>query len=309
MTRTRLRRFGRAVLTTVFATGLLAGDVGGATAEETAYVGWAELLPGLASGYEPTSAELCRSGHPRCVDAVIREMERRFRPLADRCDHDAVFAMTYLRTTEKYREATQDPTFFTDAAFLNHQDAVFADYYFRAFDAWHRGDRSQVPPAWAIAFSAADEGQVSGLGNILLGMGGHVNHDLPLVLAEIGLVKPDGSSRKEDHDRVDRFLQQLVGPLLDEVAQRFDPTVRREALTGTTLDETATFQLLALWREEAWRNAELLVAAPTPQARSMLEATLAEEAAVKSRLIVEGTRYRPLLSSSEVRDAHCAQQG
>jgi len=293
----------------VIGSGLVFGPPGGAAAEEAAYVGWAEVLPGLAQGYEPTSADLCRSGSSKCVDAVIREMERRFRPLEDACDHDAVFSLTYLRTTERYREATSDGTFFTDTAFLNHQDAVFADYYFRVYDAWHRGDRSQVPPAWAVAFSAADDRSVSGLGNILLGMGGHVNHDLPLVLAEIGLVKPDGSSRKEDHDRVDRFLQQLVGPLVAEVAERFDPTADDASLTGTTLDETAAFQMLAEWREEAWRKAELLVAAPTPSARALVEATIAEDAAVKSRMIVEATRYRPFLTSSASRDAYCASRG
>ena len=298
----RVRRIAVAVLALTF----LVAAPGVAATEEPAYVGWAELLPGLAQGYEPSSAHLCRSGNLRCVDAVIKEMERRYRPLARACDHDAVFALTYLRTTQSYREAVADGTFFTDTAFMNHEDAVFADYYFRAFDAWHRGDRSRVPPAWALAFAAADERQVSGLGNLLLGMGGHVNHDLPLVLAQIGLVKPDGTSRKEDHDRVDRILQRIVGPVIREAAQRFDPTIDDASVPGTTLDETAVFQMLAEWREEAWRNAEALVSAPTPAARHQVEARIADSAAAKSRAILELTSYPPLVGSSSARDAHCA---
>lgn len=311
MCRTFLRSLGLVVSVALLGAGLLVSDVPEAGADgaagDAAYVGWPELLPGLAQGYEPTSADICRSGKPRCVQRVLREMARRLDPLDKKCDHDAVFALTYLRTTEKFRESTREQDFFSDPSFLIHQDAVFADYYFRAYDAWHGGDKSKVPPAWAIAFKAADKRSVSALGNILLGMGGHVNHDLPLVLAEIGLVRPDGTSRKPDHDRVNRFLQQLVGPLLDEVAQRYDPTVTRTSLGRTTLDETALFQILALWREQAWRNAELLVAAPTPAVRAAVEAKIAREAALQSQLIVQATSYRPLLSSSSTRDRHCAQ--
>ena len=73
---------------------------------------------------------------------------------------------------------------------------MFADYYFEQFDDWHAGRIDQVSPAWRIAFHAADAQQVTGMGNVFLGMNAHVNRDLPFVLAEIGLVKPDGTSRK-----------------------------------------------------------------------------------------------------------------
>ena len=53
-----------------------------------------------------------------------------------------------------------------------------------------------VPRAWAIAFGAADERAMSAAGNLALGINAHVQRDLPFVLAAIGLVKPDGSSRK-----------------------------------------------------------------------------------------------------------------
>jgi hypothetical protein len=293
----------------VLATGLVLATPRGSVADEPLHVGWSELLPGLAQGYDPSSSDICQSGSIRCVDAVIREMERRFRPLAAACDHDAVFALTYLRTTERYRDAAADGTFFTDTAFVNHQDAVFADFYFRAFDDWHLGARSRVAPAWAVAFAAADGKKVSGLGNLLLGMSGHVNHDLPLALEKIGIVKPDGSSRKVDHDRVNRILQPLVGPLLEEVARRFDPAADDGSVNGTTLDETTVFQLLAEWREEAWRNAELLVSAPTPAARNLVASTIAQGAAAKSRLVVEMTGYRPPLTGPAARDAFCAQNG
>ena len=41
-------------------------------------------------------------------------MTRRFEPLASSCDHDAIFALTYLRVTEEYRRTVESPTFFDD---------------------------------------------------------------------------------------------------------------------------------------------------------------------------------------------------
>src|SRR5215213_828729 len=81
-----------------------------AAAEDPAFVGWSALLPGLTDQYAPSSENDCAAGRTHCVDAVIREMQRRFDPLATACDHDAIFSLTYLRTTEEYRRTIEDPT-------------------------------------------------------------------------------------------------------------------------------------------------------------------------------------------------------
>ncbi len=275
---------------------------------EPLFLAWSDLLPGLTTDYDPTSENLCVRGDLRCVDAVIREMNRRFAPLARRCDHDAVFALTYLRTTEEYRRTVaDDPSFFSDTAFVNHEDAVFADYYFEAYDNWHAGRFVQVPLAWAIAFDAASRRGVSGSGNILLGVSAHVNRDLPFALAAIGLVKPDGSSRKPDHDKVNRILNRVYGPVLAESARRFDPSMSSPTAEGTTIDDTTLLQLLVSWREEAWRNAERLAAALTPTDRKLAAATIEAAAAKEAKTIVASTAYRPPLTSSAPRDAYCAE--
>jgi hypothetical protein len=84
---------------------LAAVPAAAAAAEEPVFIPWTTLLPALSLPYEPSSADVCRSGDIACVDATIAEMDRRFEPLADACDHDAVFALTYLRTTEEYRRS------------------------------------------------------------------------------------------------------------------------------------------------------------------------------------------------------------
>jgi hypothetical protein len=279
-----------------------------AGAEDPAYVPWTELLPGIASPYDPTAADDCTAGRIQCVDKVIREMDRRFQPLRQACDHDAMFSLMYLRTTEEYRRSVADGTFFSDTPFVNHQDVVFAAMYFDAFDAYHRGDLAATPGAWRVAFDAADRGLVTGTGNMLLGMSAHVNRDLPFTLAEIGITKPDGSSRKPDHDKVNEFLTRVVEPLFTEAAATLDPTVDDGNLPFTTLDETATLQLLFSWREQAWRNAERLVLAPTAAERALVAAEIEAFAEAEAEAIVASTAYGPLdglMGRRAARDAFC----
>jgi hypothetical protein len=271
-----------------------------AGADDPLFVPWSSLLPGLSTQYQPMSSNLCANGDDRCVDAVIQEMTRRFTPLAQACDHNAVFSLTYLRTTEQYRRTIEDPTFFSDTPFINHQDALFAKYYFDAWDSYHAGNLSLVPPAWQLGFDAADHERVMGMGNLLLGMSAHVNRDLPFVLADIGLVKPDGSSRKPDHDKVNVFLNQVIDPLLQEAAQRFDPTILVTHFNGQTLDYTATMQILVAWREAAWRNAEALVNAPTPAARALVAQQIETSAAIEQEFIIAATSYSPVTASAAV---------
>src|SRR3546814_5914805 len=87
-------------------------------------------------------------------------MARRVQPLNDACDHNVLFGLMSLRTTEQYRVSATQPGFFSDPAFINHQDAVFARYYFEAWDAYRAGDMAATPRAWQIAFSAADNRMV-----------------------------------------------------------------------------------------------------------------------------------------------------
>ena len=277
--------------------GLLAGTVlavSPAQAEDPLFLPWTDLLPSFTDGYDPSSENDCKSGKIQCVDSVIHEMDRRFEPLADECDHNSMFSLTYLRTTERYRAAATMAGFFSDPGFINHQDAVFARYYFDAWDDYRHGRLDEVSPSWQIAFGQADGREVSGSGNLFLGMSAHVNRDLPMVLADIGLVKPDGSSRKPDHDKVNQFLNTVIEPLFDEAAARFDPTIDDSQIDGTTMDETGTLQLLVAWREQAWRNAERLVNATSAAERSAVVADIERQAEIEANLLVVATGYSRL---------------
>jgi hypothetical protein len=295
----------RLSLCSLFLIGFLLFLTAGATrAEDPPYVGWTALLPGLTTEFDASSENDCTAGRTRCVDAVIREMQRRFDPLAQSCDHDSIFALAYLRTTEEYRRTIEDPTFFDDTAFVNHEDVVFARLYFDAFDAWHKGRFQDVPPAWAIAFQAAADRSMPASGNLSLGISAHVQRDLPFALAAIGLVKPDGSSRKPDHDRVNEFLNRVTDDLYAEIARRFDPTIDDGDLPGTA-DDAALFQIIPTWREIAWRNAERLASASSDEERAEVTAGIEAYAASQAETIRLASGYGPLRNSA-ARDAYCS---
>jgi hypothetical protein len=94
---------------------------------------------------------------------------------------------------------------------------------------------------------------------VLLGMNAHIRRDLPFVLAAIGLVTEDGETRKHDHDRVNDFLSEGAVDHHRGAAAPPRPELRLAALP-LALDEHAIMHAIRLWREEAWRKAELLVA-------------------------------------------------
>lgn len=134
-----------------------------------------------------------------------------------------------------------------------------------------------------------------------------MNRVLPFVLAAIGLVKPSGTSRKPDHDQIDQMLNHVIEPLVTEAAARLDPqipTIRTPFGVGCT----ALLQVLVLWREAAWRNADLLVSARTSQARELVAAQIEAYAAITARALLASTAYLPPPTSAAVRDNHCRKQ-
>lgn len=290
------------VLQVLVAVLLAATLAGPAAAEDPVLVNWPDLAPGVTPGLDPSDANECNRGDLRCVESVIRRMRREFARQARTCTHHAVFWLGYLRTTEEYHRAVQEPGFFTDPAWLNHYDAVFAQYYFDPWRDWRRGHRDAVPPAWRIAFQAAEDRAVSATGNFLQGMNAHINRDLPFVLDAIGLTDADGNSRHPDHTKVNEFLNRVGDDLRPEVAWRLDPTFDDGDVPGTA-DDLAVMQVIVEWRERAWRNAELMTNLPllAPAIAQGIEAG----AAVLAEQIREATAYPPG-SDASTRDAWCA---
>ena len=302
-------RLRRCLLTLLMVAALVPWAPGSAAAADgdPPFIGWSAVLPATVYQYDPTSSDDCVAGRESCVRKAIRTMQHQLDGLAATCDHDAVFALAYLRTTEAYLRSSMTEGFYLDPAFVNHEDIVFAELYFDAYEAWTAGRIERVPPAWRVALRAADRRQVSGQGNLLLGMNAHINRDLPFVLAAIGLATPSGQSRKRDHDQVNVMLNGVADALIAEEAARFDPTMAN-AEVPYDLNYTGLMQMLMAWRETAWRNAERLVAAPDAAARAVVAEEIETYAYTKAQALATATGYLAPLSSSAARDSYCASR-
>lgn len=260
---------------------------------------WSQIVKTLEPGWDPNSSNVCVRGDIACVKAVVAEMQRRNKPLMDTCNRNAVFSLLYLRTTQEYlRTVKGNPNFFYNTPFVNHEDAIFALYYFRAFDNYNAGRMGEVPPAWKIAFDSARDGSTTGGGDLLLGISAHINRDLPFVLDAIHA--PSQPKGKEDHDKVNEILQKVQTPAIEEAARRLDPTIDDTEIDGTRLDNALFFQTtVAPWREQAWHNALLL-----STDRTVATNTIETDAETRAKSLAASTRADD--AAREQRDSYCA---
>jgi hypothetical protein len=268
------------------------------------YVPWSSYLAGWTDEYVPTSDNDCVAGRPTCLKGTLKEQSRIADDTASSCSHNAVFARAYVRMTQLYGYTRAIPGYYQDVPYFNHVDAVFARYYTDAYYNWQSGNRTAVPQAWLTAFDAAKAKKVSGSGDLLLGMNAHINRDLPYVMEAAGLVAPDGSSRKPDYDAVEAWLYDATAPLIAEFAARFDPT-EDDTADPFGLGNWTLFQMVSEWREQAWRNAEALASAPTPEARALVAAGIESYANNVAQSLVSTQSYG-LLSTTVPRDQFCA---
>ena len=274
------------------------------SAGDTLYVPWSMYLRGWTDAYIPTSENDCVAGRPACLGQTLRELNRIHELNGKSCSHNAIFSLAYLRMTQTYGWSRDIPGYYEDVPFANHQDAVFARYYTDAFYNWRNGRRARVPKAWLLAFDAARNKELTGSGDLMLGMNAHINRDLPFVVAAVGLVAPDGSSRKRDFDQVEDFLARAASPMLMETAARFDARMA-DADDPLGVFNATVMQVISLWRENAWRNAERLVTARTPEERRRVAASIEAQAVSIARTIKLGFRASSLLGDTAARDTFC----
>ena len=222
------RTWVAAVTALVTAPLLVAGvGVSSAQADDLPYLAWTAYLPSWTDQYVPSSDNDCVAGRPSCLKATLKKFGTILKENAQSCTHEAVFAMTYTRITQTYGYVRDIPGYFQDVPYINHMDAVFAKYYFDAYDNYQSGNRAAVPAAWQTAFDAARDRRMTGTGDLLLGINAHVNRDLPFVLASMGIVRPDGQSGKPDFDKADLFLNDASDALMAELSQALRPHHRR----------------------------------------------------------------------------------
>lgn len=278
----------------ILATALLAAVVTGCGGAKDARTTGSPWLP----------PSFCNPGGVRCIDAVVGEMTSRFEPLAAACDHQAPFALMYLRVTEAVGREERSGSLRADRVYLSHLDAVFARLYFDAFDAWVSGEHDAVPAAWQIAFEAADRRRVSGIGNLLLGMNAHISRDLPFAVASIGLGE-DSAGRAEAFGKINGVLARVQAAILREASARFDPSIAGFRLPLLQVNAANVGPLIGRWRDEALSDGRRLLRADTPAARASVIRRIEDNAAGRAAVIVAATSRVPFSEAGKARESFC----
>ena len=181
-------------------------------------------MPALPSPSQthPNRVAHCKRAKLKCVRVQIARMRAAQERLG--CDHKAVFMTTYLVLMEALRDALlADPHMLRWPKWFFREDALFAATYFRTIKRWEQG--REVPPAWRIAFETADDGEVLGSQDMLLGINAHVQNDMPFGIAQLGLRDRKGAARKPDHDLTNDVRSAAYEDVVAEVRDRYDPSL------------------------------------------------------------------------------------
>lgn len=244
------------------------------------------------------------------LDRTVRVMERHWQNLDAACDPNAVFALMYLLTTYGVRQHLRDG-FFSDNDYLAIITVAFAKMYLDAYDAWKRGDRAAAPPAWLEAFDWAATGQSSIIEDEFLGMNAHINYDLAVAEASVGLTDAQGNSRKPDMDRINHVLYDVTDDVQYWIAYYYGPTPPTtppsDAHTNSTdfSEFTLILEPIYVWREQAWVNAQIISSAPDQTSRAAHDATMREY----SWTVAQGFQSPKLTSPAPERIVYCESHG
>ncbi|HLN15765.1 MAG TPA: DUF5995 family protein [Acidimicrobiales bacterium] len=202
-------------------------------------------------------------------------------------DGVACFNRMYLDVTKQVQDHLAT-SFFSNPAFMEHLDVVFADIYFAALDASTGGLKS-VPAAWEPLFELRSTAGIYPIQFALAGMNAHINHDLPIAVVQACTdfaLAPDQGSIHDDYQKVDGLLDAIE----QSIRQSFESSVVLDAdrHAQRALDLIGNWSITSA-RDVAWDTAlALWQSRGVPTVEDLMMNGLARTVAMASRcLLVE----------------------
>jgi len=157
------------------------------------------------------------------------------------------FAALYLKVTKKVKEGIKDH-FFENGKRMERLDVIFANRYLEAYTQYKA---NQDPSkCWEVAFVAHDRYWLIVLQHLLLGMNAHINLDLGIAAATISEGE-NIENLKNDFDKINTILADLVGEVEDELSQIW-PTLKKILKYTQKLDTFLINFSMEIARDSAW---------------------------------------------------------
>jgi len=195
-------------------------------------------------------------------EAVVERMQALIERWEAANDLRAIFLRCYVLMTRNMLAALTAQDFEDNlwvASLLRH----FADYYFKALDAYDQ-EQTNIPPVWGIAFDATRRPHTHVLQNLVLGVNAHINYDLVFALEDMlrpewqGLSAEQRRMRYHDHCHVNDIISQTIDSVQDQIIDRYSVALEVADVMLGPLDEWMTSRLISLWRDEVWEFATKL---------------------------------------------------
>jgi hypothetical protein len=186
----------------------------------------------------------------RILDGIIADCKAARDPLG-------YFPALYSQVTLKVKQGIA-AGFFANGPRMDRFDALFANRYFTAYQAFRAGGTPSK--SWQVAFQSTQSGQLIILQDLLVGINAHINLDLGVAAGE----NFQGQALQDFHgdfDKINDILAALIPPV-EAVIGRFSPLLGiLQKIGGKDAVEVLDFSMDAA-RDDAWLHAQLLSIQP-----------------------------------------------
>ncbi|HEV7505570.1 MAG TPA: DUF5995 family protein [Thermoanaerobaculia bacterium] len=184
------------------------------------------------------------------LDGIIADCKAKSDPLG-------YFPALYRQVTLTVKKGI-DTGYFDNGPRMNGFDALFANRYFAAYDAFRSG--GQPTQSWQLAFDSTQSGQLIILQDLLVAINAHINLDLGVVTGETfqGLQL---AGFHDDFNKINAILSDLL-PAVEATVGEFSPLLEiLEKIGGKDAVEVLDFSLDAA-RDDAWLHAQIISLQP-----------------------------------------------
>jgi hypothetical protein len=210
----------------------------------------------------------------RILDGIIADTKAKRDPLGY---FPALYRQVTLTVKQKIAAG-----YFDDGPRMERFDALFANRYFAAYDAWTSG--GTPTQSWQVAFQGTRSGQLIILQDLLVGINAHINLDLGVVAGETF----QGAALQSFHgdfNKINQVLSTLL-PQVEDTVCEFSPLLGILAKIGGKDAISALDFSMDAARDDAWMHASLLSLLP-PEAWPMTVQTIDDKVAFLGKLITQ----------------------